>query len=247
MQRNYQFHRDKKLLALEREDKALSRRRRTMVTIDPPVQRGWVRRWRLAKWAEKHPQRTLFEEILREVQTEQRISIRPSAWAVRLRRKLHITGQGFQRISAARWSKLKWTSAHRAYFRPEYRTTRTNRFITFYRLATCHMFDLKAERHWIHTLPLHQPELESRLSELSHLIGAIGEHRLDHLHGKSDRDWWDHYSTEKAIKKAVRKQMVRIRQGEWDAEKRRRSPSPLLSIPDYPLLHTGASANMQAT
>jgi hypothetical protein len=120
MLRNHQFYHDKSLLGLEREDKALNRRLRTVVTIDPPVQRGWVRRWRLAKWAKRHPQRQLFEEILQEVQTEQRMTIRPSAWAIRQRRKLHITGQGFQRISAARWNRLKWTSSHRAYFRPEY-------------------------------------------------------------------------------------------------------------------------------
>jgi hypothetical protein len=226
MQRNHRFYRDKKLLALEREDKLLCRRP-TMVAIDPPIQRGWVRHWVLADWVKDHAQRAVFEDILREVNTEQLFSspTRPRGKR-RSRRQMHETSQGFKRIKAAKWRQLNWSSGHKAYFRPIYHVRHHGRLLIHYILCTHHMFELKVEPRWIRRLPLLDPESMSRRTEIGALLGKREEMRLNWLHGgRRWHRWWRSLDDSKhaALGKAARKQMVRIRQGEWDAERRQRA------------------------
>lgn len=108
------------------------------------------------------------------------------------------------------------------------------------------MFELKVERRWIYKLPLLEPEVDSRLAELRALLGEKKEMRLHRLHGKRHWSRWGSCQRLKRslLEKSAAKRMVRIRQGEWDAEERRWSLSPLLSIPaGLENLHTRVSAN----
>jgi hypothetical protein len=239
MLRNHKFHLDKKLLALERERNALFRRPE-MVPIDPPIQRGWIRRWVLTQWAMHHPQRSIFEDILREVNIEQRIPHRAFRHRKSGRRKvMHVTSQGFRRIRVGRWRQLQWSQEHKAFFRPVYHVRQNNRFLVHFVLRSHHMFELKIERRLIHQLPLLDPGAESRLAEIRGFLNPEAERRLAWLQGR--RHWHCrsyHCSRRYESEKAARRRMVRLRMGDWDAEKRRQNLPALLSIHIH---HTSSS------
>src|SRR6185295_12895690 len=116
MLRDKHYYRDKQLLALGRESRALFKESKVQVPIDPPIQRGWVRRWRLTKAAQGRPDAPVLLTILSGINTEVhfwRRNFKPGRGRKDLLRRHILTGQTLRVLHGWEWHRLGWPAAWR--------------------------------------------------------------------------------------------------------------------------------------
>jgi len=230
MQKNQHSEHDKFLLRLNRERRALSILRRQKVKINPPVQRGWVRRWRLTERAKMRQDADVLAILLSALNSERFFWRRNFRRGKHARRGWHETSQSLRVIHDWQWDRLGWPEEWKErYFRRQETTGWGGRpagTCTFIR-EEC--FELYTDRHFITELPLLQPELEGRLEEIEAAIGFAGQNRLNHLtggryrHGPDGRLRYRERLDRRRIRLALR--------GDWEAERARSNTPFSLSLP----------------
>ncbi|HYF35091.1 MAG TPA: hypothetical protein VD994_07385, partial [Prosthecobacter sp.] len=110
MNKNPRYYADKRLLALHREDRKLRPLQRHLVPSHPPIQRGWVRRWRLTAEARNRHDAEALDIVLAQVNTEQFHWWRSFEYGKHRRpgKKLIPLSQGFSTLCDRTWRDLGW-------------------------------------------------------------------------------------------------------------------------------------------
>ena len=117
MNREFKYHRDKKLLAIHRERRALWKRRWQTSKIDPPIPRGWIRHWRLTAKARNRHDAPVLKVILNEIDNP-RFHWRKSFVSGKRRlRKMVENTQALCCLRERRWKRLDWPEDWKKYFR----------------------------------------------------------------------------------------------------------------------------------
>ncbi len=233
MNRNLQFHRDKQLLAIHRERRAIRRRERQYVELNPPIPRGWVRHWRLTARARNRHDAWVLQTILQVIDHKRyhwRKNFTHGKHRRRGRRMIENT-QAPGSVREHRWKRLGWPEQWKIFFHQilvnEGRADQT----FSYKFRRMDLLELFVERYYIYYAELIDPAKEAREAQIkSFLIRSGGEHRLTTL---LDTGW--RYGPDPRQKKLDRLANRRIRkalEGDWEAEVRRRrtffSPRPLI-------------------
>lgn len=228
MNRDPQFQRDKKLLALHRERRVLRRQTAQTIEIDPPIPRGWVRHWRLTARAKKRHDAPVLKTILQQIDNPRfhwRHNFEPGK---RQRRRMIENTQALRSIREHRWKWLGWPEDWKIYFRKvTVNPGRPDQTIA-YKLLREDLFELFTERHYVRRLKLLDPTAESREAEIDlHLVQNGLHHRLDRL---LDSHWQrgPDPRQQKLNRLAARRLRLALN-GDLEAEARRKMPfSPLL-------------------
>ena len=224
MQRNLHTERDKTMLRLERERKQLRRQRDQMVPIDPPIQRGWLRRWRLTARAKLRIDVPVLATILAAINTEQHFWRRSFKRGKHARRRkfYQIPNQSPRELHEWDWQRLGWPEKWKQpYFRRRESTGWGGRHVVTYRFFRDDLIEFYTERHLISKLPLHQPEVERRYAEVEDALGHCGSLRLDSLHGRGKYHCSSHHDRENALRRRDESLIRRALLGDWEAEKNR--------------------------
>ncbi len=248
MLRDKHFHRDKQLLALNRESWTLHKERTVKVIIDPPIQRGWVRRWRLTKAAQSRPDAAVLLTILSGINTEVhfwRRSFKPGKGRKDRYRRHILTGQALRVLHEWEWYRLGWPTAWRhRYFREHEALSWSKQKVTILTFFLEGIFELYTDRHFVFQLPVLNAAAESRTAEIDSAIRRIGQFRLDWLMDLRRSRWPDRNLRQKELRQIHRRIMRRALRGE-DVEVRRRLVTPVrFSVPNHTFFLTRASANM---
>ena len=230
MQKNHHTDRDKRLLRLNRERRALLILRRQKVKIDPPVQRGWVRRWRLTQRSQLRQDAAVLSTLLSALNSERFFWRRNFRRGKHARRRWKETSQELRVLHEWEWVRLGWPEIWKErYFRLHMTTGWGGRWAVTYSFIREDCFELYTDRHFITELPLLQPEVESRLEEIEAAIGFDGQNRLNHLtggryrHGPDDRQRY----RERFDRRRIRLALL----GDWEAERARTNTPFSLSLP----------------
>lgn len=220
MNPNQQTVRDKKLLAIHRERRALWKRHRHTVEIDPPIPRGWIRHWRLTAKARNRHDAPILKAIL-QVIDNRRFHWRQSFESGRRRRRKMVeNSQPLSGIREQRWKQLGWPDEWKKYFRKvPVNVGRPDQTIA-YKILRDDLFELFTERNFIWRMRVIDPELESREAELNRYLRTSGQgHRLNKI---LDSVW--RRGPDPRSKKLARLAQRRIRkacEGDLEAEARR--------------------------
>ena len=220
MNREFKYHRDKKLLAIHRERRALWKRRWQTAKIDPPIPRGWIRHWRLTPKARNRHDAPVLKVIL-DVIDNPRFHWRKSfvSGRRRLRRMVENT-QALCCIREHRWKRLDWPEDWKKYFRQIVVNPGRPDQTFAYKILREDLFELFIERNFVWEVRLIDPEAEARVTELDQYLTARGlGHRLDKLLDCGYRVGPDIRQTKLArlAEHRIRKALL----GDWEAEVRR--------------------------
>ena len=223
MHRNHHTERDKFLLGLNRERRALSILCQQKVKIDPPVQRGWVRRWRLTQRSKMRQDAEVLSTLLSALNSERFFWRRNFRRGKHPLRRWHETSQDLRVLHEWEWVRLGWPEIWKErYFRRHETAGWGGRRVVTYSFIRADFFELYTDRHFLTELPLHQPGLESRLEELEAAIGFDGQNRLHHVtggryrHGPDERQRY----RERLDRRRIRLALL----GDWEAERVRKPP-----------------------
>lgn len=222
MNRNQHYHRDKKLLALDRERKALWKRMRQFVKIDPPITRGWIRHWRLTPKARNRHDASILQYILREIDNP-RFHWRKNfvSGRRRQRKKMLENDQLPQSVSEYRWKRLGWPAAWKKYFHQILKNPGQCDQTFKYKFQREDLFELFTERHYVRRVRVLDVEAESRLAELDmHLTNRQWDHRLKKLLDTGYR--WGSDSVYRKQEHQEKRRIRKAMEGDWEAEVRRR-------------------------
>jgi len=161
---------EKELLALDRERDRLWVQTRRMVPLEEPTQRGWRQCYFLTPEAELRPDRKILEAILERINFVRYHWRRDFAPPRRRRRaRLQEMHQELGRISWAMWQSRNFPDAFRKYFCVE-PIFRHNAWVRTFRFRWLHLYELRTIPNMIHTLPLLDPAVESRLAEIGKVL-----------------------------------------------------------------------------
>ncbi len=193
MQRDHRFYADKQLLALNREFRALQKQCTVRVPIDPPIQRGWVRRWRLAKVAQSRPDAAVLLTILSGINTEVhfwRRNFKPGKGRKDRFRRHILTGQALRVLHEWDWRRLGWPVAWRhRYFRSHETLSWSKQKVTILTFRLEGIYELYTDRHYLFDLPVLNSAAESRTAEIESAVRRIGEFRLERLMDSRRAHW----------------------------------------------------------
>ncbi len=216
MNKEPHYHQDKRLLALFRETNQLYRRQREWVPLDPPIQRGWVRRWRLTAAALKRSDAKALQAILLRVNTQHFHWRRSFEYGKHRRGKMITLNQGFLKLHEGIWKRLGWPEDWKKYFRRRFRYGCDLRQPTWLKFDRRDLVELHIERHFIWRAVILDPEVESRLHEIDGTLGFEGRLRIYYLIGA--RNWKDpnhrHRQADRIAQKRIRAAMA----GDTEAE-----------------------------
>jgi len=224
MNREIKCHRDKKLLAIHRERRALWKRRWQTSKIDPPIPRGWIRHWRLTAKARNRHDAPVLKVILNEIDNP-RFHWRKSFVSGKRRlRKMVENTQALCCLRERRWKRLDWPEDWKKYFRQIVVNPGRPDQTFAYKILREDLFELFIERNFVWEVRLIDPEAEARVTELDQYLSARGlGHRLDKLLDCGYRAGPDIRQTKLArlAERRIRKALL----GDWEAEVRRFSVS----------------------
>ncbi len=220
MNPNQQTLRDKKLLAIHRERRALWKRQRQTIEINPPIPRGWVRHWRLTSKARNRHDVSILKTILLAIDNH-RFHWRKSFESGRRRRRRMVeNSQNLSGIREHRWTQLGWPEEWKKYFRKIVVNIGRPDQTFAYKILREDLFELFTERHYIRRVRVIDPELESREAELNQYLNATGlVHRLDRMldcvwkRGPDPR--------QRKLTHIAKRRIHKAYQGDWEAEARR--------------------------
>jgi hypothetical protein len=195
MQRDHRFYTDKQLLALNRESRALHRERTVRVPVDPPIQRGWVRRWRLTTPARSRPDAAVLLTILSGINTEAhfwRRNFKPGKGRKDRFRRHILTGQALRVLHEWDWRRLGWPVAWRhRYFRSHETLSWSKQKVTLLTFRLEGIYELYTDRHFLFDLPVLNSGAESRTAEIESAVRRVGEFRLERLMDSRRSRWRD--------------------------------------------------------
>jgi hypothetical protein len=187
MLRDKHYHRDKQLLALFKELKRLQRIKDTMKPVEPPIQRGWVRRWRLTKSASLRSDAPVLRIILQGINTEMRSWRRSFKPGKRWDRSAahHITGQTLRELTEWDWRRFGWPADWQSrYFRRHdvaHRSSELKVLRFTFRLEG--IFELYVDRYFVFEMRALDPAVESRMAQIESTLGPAEWGRICWLHG----------------------------------------------------------------
>ena len=170
MKPNQKEQEEKKIRAIVRETDRLHNAILSPVSIPlkEPIQRGWVRRYVLAKEAEARPDREMLAAILNNIGSTVH-SRHPLFLKKRTRRsrKLVDIKQPLYEILVDQWSTKRyprpeeWKRYFHLEYKPYYRGLQW-----FYVFTETHLFQLKVEPHWLTHVKVIDAQLIERKAEL---------------------------------------------------------------------------------
>lgn len=209
---------EKHLLALDRERRTLWKHSHDMVTLEKPIQRGWMRCYFLTAAAQERSDARVLEAILKEINVIQyhwKHSFTPTKRNRRAQiQQLH---QPLKRIKP--WSRRQNDLPHdwKNYFNIEAIFQDSQWKHTWY-FRWPQLFELRVVPRMVHKLPVCDPAADSRLSE----IQAIFENprkagRLSRLQGH--RRWHGHTLRQKILDRLMQKRLHAVLAGDLEAEK----------------------------
>lgn len=176
---------DKQLMRLDKELRALWRKRWIRVSLDEPIQRGWRRFHVLTPKAENRADKEALLALLKIIGTNQfRNSPNFSRRRGRGRRKRFIEiEQPLRKITIGEWERLQLPEAWRLYFREEQQCHyRSWRDVLIFRSP--YIFELRVEPYWITEVCIPDPEIEQRIAEIDGwLRHRNATHRLNRIRG----------------------------------------------------------------
>ncbi len=183
---------DKKLIALHKEDKSISRQQWDLgfEPLDPPIQRGWKRTFVLRHDVKASPDADFFQGLLDKINHVQYSHRRDFKNKKKRRgRKVQVERiQQLKELSEYSYAKAKLTPKQQKYFREEEEISPVRKHVRTkkYVFTAPWKFVLKVTPHMITQVKIIDPELERRSAEISHYID--GRHlwpRLDKITGRS--------------------------------------------------------------
>lgn len=214
-----QDKKEKQLLALERERRKLWRRKREMVPLDTPIQRGWMRCYCLTEDAEKRSDADLLRAILRRINVVRYHWRRSFAVSRRTRRhKRQYLKQALMTIPSWEWRSSKVPQEWKTYFSREW-VMENRQWVEVFRFRMVKLFELRVLPRMIHELPVCDPELESRLDEIeAEMRDPKKEGRLAKL--KGERWTWPCDERQNRLERLAKKRIRAAVLGDLEAEKR---------------------------
>jgi hypothetical protein len=233
MLRDKHYYRDKKLLAFFKELKRLGKIKDTMKPVDPPIQRGWVRRWRLTKTASLREDAPVLRTILSVINTEVRSwrrSFKPGKrWDRSAAR--HITGQTLREITAWEWRRRGWpTDWQTHYFQRHDVAHRSSELkVLRFTFRLDDVFELYVERYFVIEMRTLDPAVESRTAQIESAFGPAEWGRIAWLHG--NRTYRPGTGRDDYFQEIDRCIMRRALRGEDVEAKRLSIAPPLFSVP----------------
>jgi len=223
MNRNAQYYRDKQILALHRERRALWPRQQQTVEIDPPIPRGWVRHWRLTERAKKRHDVGILQTILPEIDNKRHCWRKDFKPAKRRRHKMINHDQPLLAIRDWRWQRLGWPEDWKIHFRKIRINVGRHDETDAYQFLREDLFELFTERNYIRRLRVLDPAAKSREAEIEQYLTYNGfNHRLDWLLGNHWRRGPD--PRQQILDRLATQRLRKAREGDLEAEARRKSP-----------------------
>lgn len=184
---------DRQVIAAVREYDDLCRRRYTIIKLGTPIQRGWRRFYVLSDRALSLPDQVTLEAILAVIGTEV-VHYSPDFRRRRgRRRKVIEIEQPLRPIHQYEWEKEKYPVGWRSYFRHEV-VREWNRYRGRWVFTQPSLYELKVERNWQWYYREVDPDVETRLSEISRWLELHqGWRRYGWLKGQR-QSYWKHNS-----------------------------------------------------
>lgn len=161
---------EKRLLALDRERLYLWRRHGEKVRLEQPVQRGWMRCYFLTEAARERSDAAVLEAILKEINVI-KYHWRRSFAPTRRNRRAQILQfeQPLQRIKP--WRRIRQDFPHewKRYFFVEH-VFQHRAWEHSWRFRWPQLFELRTVPRMVHELPVLDPAVDSRLSEIKAIL-----------------------------------------------------------------------------
>ncbi|MDI1313859.1 hypothetical protein [Prosthecobacter sp.] len=221
MNRNFKYHRDKKLLAIDRERRVLWKLEWQTMEIDPPIPRGWIRHWRMTAKAKNRHDLSVLKTILDAIDNP-RFHWRKSFVSGRRRvRKMIENTQALCCIREHRWKRLGWPEDWKKYFQKILVNPGRPDQTFSYKILREDLFELFIERHYVREVRLLDPEAKARIMELDQYLAAKGRHRLEKLLDCGYLAGPDIHQTNLA--RLAERRIQKALQGDWEAEVSRSS------------------------